>query len=196
MLDAALSACGLLILSPLFVLIAIAVKLDSPGPVFFVQRRMGRGGRTFPLLKFRTMICDPERERKGFEPGAARRVTAFGRLLRRSKLDEIPQLLNVFVGQMSFVGPRPEVEKYRALYVGEYAAVLSVRPGITDLASIKYRHEEDILARSENPESAYGEIILPDKLAMAMGYLREGVTFKQDAGIILHTLAAVCRGKK
>jgi len=195
LLDLLLSSLGLLALSPLFLLIPLIIKLGSAGPAYFVQRRMGRDGRGFPLMKFRSMARAPEREAAGFEPGASARVTKVGRWLRRSKLDEIPQLVNVFLGDMSFVGPRPEVEKYRDIYAGKYADVLSVRPGITDLASIKYRHEEDILARSEDPEKTYREVILPDKLELALEYLRPGVTLARDLRIIFQTLASVCPGR-
>jgi len=192
LLDLFFSLIGLFLLSPVFLLVPVIIKLDSSGPVFFVQKRMGRGGKSFSLIKFRSMTSDLEQEKKGFEPGLSRRVTNVGRLLRKSKLDEVPQLVNVFIGDMSFVGPRPEVEKYKDFYTGEFEDILSVRPGITDQASIKYRHEEEILAKSEDPQTAYRKVILPDKLNMARQYVRT-IGLKQDLKIIAQTIAAVLK---
>lgn len=191
--DAAASALGVALCLPFFLVIPVAIRLESGGPVFFRQARMGRGGRPFTLLKFRSMTVDADKEKKGFEPGAALRVTAVGALLRKTKLDELPQLLNVLAGDMSFVGPRPEVERYKDFYAGRFSDVLSVRPGITDEASIKYRHEEALLAESADPERTYREAVLPDKLELALRYAREGVTFSGDLGIIFRTLLTVLR---
>lgn len=190
--DITFSAFGLVMVSPLFFVVPFLIKADSAGPVFFRQRRMGLGGRRFWLLKFRSMTVNREGD-KGFEPGSARRVTKVGAFLRKTKIDELPQLWNVFVGDMSFVGPRPEVEKYQELYRGKYSDVLSVRPGITDMASIKYRNEEEILAASADPEKTYIEAVLPDKLEMAMDYVGQGLSLRRDIQIIFSTLFAVLR---
>ena len=192
--DLFFSLMGLFFLSPVFLLVPVFIKLDSPGPVFFVQKRMGQAGRPFFLIKFRSMTCDTEQEKKGFEPGSARRITNIGRLLRKSKLDEVPQLINVFLGDMSFVGPRPEVERYKDFYTGKYAGLLGVRPGITDAASIKYRHEEEILAKSDDPQKTYQENILPDKLKIASDYVRS-ISLKGDIKIIVQTLGVVLQRK-
>jgi len=191
--DLIFSFAGLVLMMPVFLVVPVLIQADSPGPVFFLQRRMGRNGRSFSLLKFRSMASDTEREKKGFEPGAASRVTGVGRILRKTKLDEVPQLVNVFIGDMSFVGPRPEVERYQDFYAGPFAEVLSVRPGITDEASIKYRHEEEILVASGDPEKTYREIILPDKLKLALSYVRDGISLRTDIGIIFQTLRAVIK---
>lgn len=191
--DVLFSLLGLLAVFPVFLIVPVWIKLDSPGPVFFKQRRMGRGGKVFMLTKFRSMAEDPKHERKSFEPGAALRVTKAGKLLRKTKVDEIPQLLNVLKGDMSFVGPRPEVERYKLFYAEEYADVLSVRPGITDRASIKYRHEEEILAKSASPEKAYAEVILPDKLEIALAYVRSGISLTKDIQIIGRTLLSIVK---
>ena len=191
LLDILLSLIGLAVILPIFLIVVVFIRMDSRGPVFFVQKRMGRQGRLFSLLKFRTMESDREREQKGFEPGFSLRVTRVGKLLRRTKLDELPQLVNVLKGDMSFVGPRPEVERYRAFYAGRFENVLSVRPGITDMASIKYRHEEKLLAESPNPQSAYQDVILPDKLEMALRYVQGNISLGGDINIIFKTLLSI-----
>ena len=189
--DIVFSFFGLVAVIPVFLIVPVMIRWDSGGPVFFRQKRMGVGGRTFFLLKFRSMASDKDQEKKGFEPGSAMRVTRVGRILRKTKLDEIPQLINVFMGDMSFVGPRPEVERYKVFYTGLFAEVLNVRPGITDKASIKYRHEEKILAASSDPEKTYREVVLPDKLKFALSYVQDGISFRTDIGVILQTLLAV-----
>ncbi len=194
--DILLSFIGLVASIPVFIIVAFLIKMDDKGPVFFRQKRMGLGGQSFYLLKFRTMTSDKEREQKGFEPGSSMRVTRVGKFLRKTKLDEIPQLVNVFVGDMSFVGPRPEVERYKDFYQGKFAEVLNVRPGITDRASIKYRHEEEILSQSQNPERTYREVILQDKLEMALAYAQGGVIFSGDINIIVQTLLSIIKRKK
>ena len=190
-LDVFFSSLGLIVAAPVFLIVPVLIKFDSPGAVFFTQKRMGRGGRAFQLIKFRSMCSDKENEKKGFEPGSALRVTKIGKILRKTKLDEIPQLINVFMGDMSLVGPRPEVEQYKNFYTGEFAPVLSVRPGITDLASIKYRHEEEILARSSDPQKTYKEVILPDKLQIALSYVQNNIRFTGDIYIIIQTLLSI-----
>ncbi len=186
-----LGALALLLpLSPLLLLVALGVRLGSPGPVFFRQLRGGRGGRLFTMLKFRTMAVDPEAERQGFEPGSARRVTRFGAILRQTKVDELPQLLNVLRGDMSLVGPRPEVPPWLAAYPERWARVLAVRPGITDPASVRYRNEEALLAAAADPEREYRDVILPRKLDLYEEYARS-ITLRGDAKILLATIFVV-----
>lgn len=186
--DVVFSFLGLIVTAPLFLIIPVMIKCDSEGPVFFRHKRMGLGGRTFFSLKFRSMTAEKDSDQKEFEPGDSLRVTKVGRILRITKLDEIPQLVNVLVGDMSFVGPRPEVPLYRDFYTGEFKDVLSIRPGITDWASLKYCNEEMILAQSSDPKKAYREIILPDKLKLMLSYVRNGICLKTDIGIFFQTL--------
>jgi len=174
---------------PIFIVAALAVRLSSPGEIIFRQRRVGRGGRPFDILKFRTM-------RSG-QPGSVitvandNRITAVGAILRKWKLDELPQLLNVIRGEMSLVGPRPDVPVFVARYPEALRdRILAVRPGITDLASVKYRDEADLLAKQEDPEGYYREVILPDKLALAAAYA-DRPTLMLDLRIIFMTLQAI-----
>jgi lipopolysaccharide/colanic/teichoic acid biosynthesis glycosyltransferase len=170
--DIALSLLALVLLCPLLLAVALWVRLDSRGPVLFRQQRVGRGGRLFAILKFRTMQVNAEAAGLQITVGQDPRITRTGRWLRRSKLDELPQLLNVLRGEMSMVGPRPEVPRYVALYPADQrATVLSVRPGITDLASLAFRDESTLLARSADPERTYVEEILPIKLRHACDYV-------------------------
>ena len=194
-LDILISLLGLITAIPIFVLVSILIKQDSAGPIFFRQKRMGRAGRAFYLIKFRSMAVDKEKEQEGFEPGEALRVTKMGKMLRKTKLDEIPQLINVLLGDMSLVGPRPEVERYRDFYNGKYADVLSVRPGLTDMASIKYRHEEEILAKSQDPERTYKEVVLADKLQIAADYINHS-SFFGDVMIIMNTFKSIFQRSK
>jgi lipopolysaccharide/colanic/teichoic acid biosynthesis glycosyltransferase len=150
-------------------------------------------GQYFTLLKFRSMAVDRDAERRGFEPGSGMRVTALGRILRKTKLDELPQLINVLRGEMSFVGPRPEVRRYIELYPERWARVLSVRPGITDPASIEYRNEEELLAAAADPEREYRGVILPRKLDLYEAYVGS-VSLAGDLKIILRTALAVLKG--
>lgn len=171
--DIAFAALALLLLCPLLLAIALWVRLDSPGPVFFRQERVGRGGRLFGIYKFRTMHTGAEAMGPQITVGEDARITRAGAWLRRSKVDELPQFLNVLRGDMSVVGPRPEVPRYVAQYPADVRqAVLSVRPGITDLASIEFRDESALLARSSDPERTYVEQILPAKLRHAQQYVR------------------------
>jgi len=188
--DVICSLGGLVVLSPFFILISVLIKIDSPGPIFFLQERIGKGGNNFKLIKFRSMRINFEQEKRGFTPGDDTRITKLGKILRRTKIDELPELVNVLKGDMSFVGPRPEVPKYRHVYTGEFAPVLSLRPGITDLASIKYRNEEELLNQSPDAEKMYGEVILPDKLSLCLKY-KEIISFKTDLKIIFATLGRV-----
>ena len=148
---------GIIILSPIFIIVSIAIKLDSPGNIMFLQKRVGKCGKEFDIFKFRTMVTNAERLGKQITVGKDNRITKVGAFLRKYKIDELPQLFNVLKGDMSLVGPRPEVPKYVALYNEEQKKVLSVRPGITDLASLKYSDENDILGKVENPEKCYHE---------------------------------------
>ena len=171
--DLAFAAVTLLLLAPLLVAVALWLRVDSQGPVFFRQQRVGRGGQLFGIYKFRTM--HPGADIKGPEltVGGDGRITRAGVWLRRSKADELPQFFNVLLGDMSVVGPRPEVPRYVAQYPAHVrSVVLSVRPGITDLASIAFRNESDVLARSPDPERTYLEQILPVKLRWAQQYVR------------------------
>jgi lipopolysaccharide/colanic/teichoic acid biosynthesis glycosyltransferase len=186
--DLVFSFLGLVVCLPVFLIVSFLIKIDSPGPVFFMQKRMGRNGVLFSLFKFRTMLRDNVAEGLMFEPGKKSRVTGVGRFLRQTKIDELPQLLNVFVGDMSLVGPRPEVPKYRDFYSGENAVVLTLRPGITDAASLKYRHEEEQLASAQDSEKFYTEVILPDKLKLNRDYVNNGIGFVKDVVIVLKTL--------
>lgn len=189
--DLVVAAVGLLLLSPLLLLIAAWVKLDSPGTVFYRQERVGRFGRLFRIHKFRTMRVDADRIGLALTVGGDRRITRVGAFLRRYKLDELPQLIDVILGDMSLVGPRPEVPKYVAHYPKDVRElVLSVRPGITDLASIEYRDENTLLGKSSNPEQTYLDQVLPAKLRFNVEYVRRHSVLG-DLRIILCTLVAI-----
>lgn len=170
--DLLLSSLGLAVLALPLALVALAIRLDSPGPVFYRQVRVGLRGREFHIHKFRTMAHDPGDRGPQLTVGLDARITRVGAFLRRTKLDELAQLFDVFEGTMSLVGPRPEVPRYVALYPAALREkVLSVRPGITDFASIEYRDESTLLARSADPERTYREVILPTKLALQARYV-------------------------
>jgi lipopolysaccharide/colanic/teichoic acid biosynthesis glycosyltransferase len=171
-LDIGGSAFGLLLLAPVFAIVAVLIKIDSPGPVFFRQERIGRGFGAFLIYKFRTMVPDAPLKGGTVTTTNDPRITRLGAILRHTKIDELPQLINVLKGEMSLVGPRPEVREYVELFRQHYETTLTVRPGITDLASLKYRDEAALLARSENPEEEYVRRILPDKLRLAEEYVR------------------------
>ena len=189
--DLVCSSLGLLVLAPVFLLMALAIKLDSPGPVFYRQERVGRFGQPFRIHKFRTMRHDPAGQGLQITVGADRRITRVGGLLRRTKLDELPQLIDVWLGTMSLVGPRPEVPRYVAHYPVELRdKVLSVRPGITDIASIEYRDESQVLAQAADPEQAYIQQVLPHKLALAASYVDQASVWL-DIKLILRTIAAI-----
>lgn len=191
--DVVVSAAGVVLLAPLLVLIAIAVKLDSRGPVFFRQERVGRFGQVFRIHKFRTMVVDADRHGGALTIGRDPRITRVGGILRRYKLDELPQLIDVLVGDMSLVGPRPEVPRYVARYSAEdRAIVLSVRPGITDRASVLFRDEASLLAGSADPDEVYVRDILPVKLGHYRAYVRDR-TFLGDLRIIAETVFAIAR---
>lgn len=185
--DLVCSTLGLIILSPVLIGIAIKIKAGSDGPVFFRQIRVGEKGKEFEILKYRTMVVDAEKLGKQITVGNDNRITKIGAFLRKYKLDELPQLINVFKGDMSLVGPRPEVPRYVNLYNEEQKKVLEVKPGITDLASIRYRDENDLLGGVENPEEFYINTIMPDKLALNLEYISKNNMFF-DIYIILKTI--------
>lgn len=189
-MDIAISGAALVVLSPVLLLVALLIKIDDPGPVFYRQVRVGRNGKTFRIFKFRTMVVDADKKGLQITVGRDPRITRMGALLRKTKLDELAQLLNVFVGDMSFVGPRPEVPKYVELYTPYQRQVLLVRPGITDYASIAYRNENDLLAGTQDPEKMYIETIMPDKIELNMKYLHE-ISPLTDIRLIFKTIAAV-----
>jgi lipopolysaccharide/colanic/teichoic acid biosynthesis glycosyltransferase len=185
--DVIFALAGLLLLSPLLLLAALLIKRDSPGPIFFKQERMGKGFQPFLIYKFRTMVSDASHRGGLITFGLDPRVTRVGRLLRRTKIDELPQLINVLRGEMSFVGPRPEVRPYVELFCADYEEILRVLPGITDLASLKYRHEAEVLGYVENPEEEYIKRVLPEKIKLAKEYVRRS-SFFFDITLILKTL--------
>ena len=192
--DWVMSSLGLLALGPLLLLIALAVKLGSPGPVFFRQERVGRFGQPFHIHKFRTMRHELVGHGLQITVGADPRITRIGRFLRSSKLDELPQLIDVWQGTMSLVGPRPEVPRYVAHYPAALRdKVLSVRPGITDIASIEYRDESAVLARAGDPEQAYIHEVLPHKLALSASYVDQASVWL-DIKLICRTIGAIVRG--
>jgi lipopolysaccharide/colanic/teichoic acid biosynthesis glycosyltransferase len=173
-----------------FALAACCIKLTSPGPVFYRQLRIGRNGRPFQMLKFRSMVISAESIGSRITVSGDRRVTAIGRFLRRYKIDELPQLWNVFRGDMSLVGPRPELPTYVSSYTREQLRVLLVRPGVTDPASLAYRWEEEILANSDDPEEFYNAHVLPDKLAKNLAYLGT-ISLAGDLRLICETITLV-----
>ena len=185
--DIVSSGIGLLCLAPVFVVMAIWIKIDSRGPVFYRQTRVGRYGRDFRIFKFRSMRVGSDKGRQITVGERDPRITRSGYFIRRYKIDELPQLINVFLGDMSIVGPRPEVRKYVDLYSEEQRKVFQVRPGITDLASIKYRNENELLSQVDDPDTYYIDVIMPDKLAINLEYIRHQ-SFMGDIKIIFNTL--------
>lgn len=190
--DLFFSFLGILFLLPIYIIIAILIKIDSNGDILYKQERIGKNGIPFYVLKFRTMI--PNAFSKGALTVGSRdpRVTNIGFYLRKYKLDELPQLFNVFLGEMSFVGPRPEVREYTDLYDQNQKKILSVKPGITDYASIKYRNENDLLANSNDPEKLYIEEIMPNKLELNLQYINNNNVFK-DIEIIFSTFYTIIK---
>lgn len=183
---------GIAVLLPVYLLISFLISADSKGGVIYRQERTGRGGKIFQVLKFRTMR--PDSFNKGALTVGSRdpRITNIGYYLRKYKLDELPQLFNVLLGEMSFVGPRPEVKKYTDLYTEEQRQVLQVRPGITDYASIKFRNENDLLSASDDPEKLYIEEIMPEKLTLNLKYINDNNVFK-DIKIIFDTFYTIIK---
>lgn len=180
----------LIILLPLFLLVGILIKIEDPNPIFFKQNRVGKRGKLFSIYKFRSMRPLVTLGDGSFEPGDTSRVTKIGKILRKTKIDELPQLLNVIKGDMSFVGPRPEVEKWIDIYPERWEKVLSVRPGITDNSSILFRDEESILSQSEDPEKTYREVILPKKLDLYEQYV-DSHSFSGDIKMIFRTFFSI-----
>jgi lipopolysaccharide/colanic/teichoic acid biosynthesis glycosyltransferase len=193
--DVSAALLGLFCLSPLFLLIAILVKRDSDGPVFFRQERIGKGFRPFQIYKFRTMLRNGPQLGGPITCGADPRVTRIGRVLRRTKIDELPQLINVLKGEMSIVGPRPEVRRYVEAYREVYEEVLIVRPGITDLASVKFCDEAALLGDYRNPEEMYLTRILPEKLKLGKEYVRRS-SLIFDLTVVFKTLAVLIRARE
>lgn len=190
--DLVLSVLGLIVLAPLLLVVALLIKFTSPGPALFRQERIGRNFRPFRINKFRTMVVDAPRVGPQLTAGRDPRITRVGALLRKTKIDELPQLLNVAAGEMSFVGPRPEVPRYVEMFRDDYEEVLKVRPGITDLASLKYRDESSLLGAAADPEQLYVTEILPDKIELAKEYIRrQSLWF--DLQLILRTLLVIVR---
>lgn len=190
--DATVAAFGLVFVLPVFVVVAALVKLSSPGPVFFVQERVGRGGRSFRIAKFRSMFLDAERRGLAITSARDPRITWIGAVLRRLKLDELPQLWNVLKGDMSLVGPRPEVPRYVTHFTPAQRGVFIARPGITDPASILYRDEEKILGNQEDPDRYYREVVLPHKLDLNLAYVHH-ISLLYDLRLIWQTAVCILR---
>ena len=188
--DILASFFGLIVLSPIFLILAIWIKFDSKGPVFYKQIRVGRGNNDFFLYKFRSMRVGADKAGLITIGGRDPRVTNSGYFIRKYKLDEFPQLINVLKGDMSLVGPRPEVRKYVEMYTPEQMHVLDVRPGITDLASIRYRNENELLEKAEDPDKYYIEVIMQDKLRINLEYVKDH-SFLDDIKLIFATLGAI-----
>ena len=189
--DFILSLVGLVVLAPIFIVLAIWIKTDSKGPVFYKQVRVGQNGIDFGLFKFRSMVVDADKKGLITVGGRDPRITRSGYFIRKYKLDELPQLINVLLGDMSLVGPRPEVRKYVELYTDEQQKVLSVKPGITDYASIEYMDENEILGKSNDPEKTYIEEIMPEKIKYNMKYIQNKNLFEYFKIILLTVLKIV-----
>ena len=190
--DITASALGLLFLALPCRVRAVIIKATSKGPVYFRQIRVGKDGKEFRIFKFRTMVVDAEKKGMQITVGADSRITGIGKFLRKTKIDELPQLINVLIGQMSFVGPRPEVPRYVAMYSDYQRNILKIKPGITELASIVYRDENDVLANSEDPEATYSNEIMPKKIELNMQYMQK-LGFWYDIKLIFMTFAAILR---
>lgn len=184
--DIVASGCGLLVLSPVFLILAVWIKLDSPGPVFYRQVRVGRNNRDFRIFKFRSMRVGSDKGSLVTIGGHDPRITRSGYFIRKFKLDEFPQLINVFVGDMSLVGPRPEVRHYVDYWTLEQMHVLDVRPGITDPASIKFRNENELMEAASDPEKYYIEVIMQEKIKLYLEYVQNH-SFLGDIGLIFKT---------
>ena len=191
--DLILTTPALLVISPVLLVLAIWIRFDSPGEIFFKQQRVGRKGKPFRLYKFRTMVKDAEKLGSRVTAAGDTRITRSGRFLRRTKLDELPQLVNVLKGEMSLVGPRPEVPEYVACWPeNDREIILSVKPGITDYATVEFRDEEKILAREDDPREAYVRKILPVKVELYRKYVQNN-NIMIDLWIILQTLKKIVR---
>ena len=185
--DILASLIGLICLLPVFFTIAIAVKVTSKGPIFYVQERLGKNFRPFKMLKFRSMVINNAQNHSLVTAKRDARITPLGSLLRAYKLDELPQLLNVLKGDMSLVGPRPEVERYINHYKSDYEFILKIKPGITDNAAIAFKNEEDILQKYDNPQDAYIQKIMPQKIQLYKNYINN-ISFFSDIKLILKTI--------
>ncbi len=188
--DIVASGCGLLVLLPLLAILTVWIKLDSAGPVFYRQIRVGRNNRDFRLFKFRSMRVGADKHGLITVGGHDPRITRSGYFIRKYKLDELPQLINVFIGDMSLVGPRPEVRKYVDMYTPEQMHVLDVRPGITDMASIRYRNENELLETVDDPDKYYVEVIMQDKLRINLEYVARH-SFWFDIKLIFQTFSEI-----
>lgn len=188
--DILASGLGLLCLSPLFLIIAIWIKIDSKGPIFYRQVRVGRDGKDFRIFKFRSMRTGADKGSLITIGGHDSRITRSGYFIRKYKIDELPQLINVFIGDMSLVGPRPEVRRYVDLYTPEQLHVLDVRPGITDEASIRYRNENELLGSVDNPDEYYINVIMQDKLRINLEYVATH-SFTNDLKLIFRTIGII-----
>lgn len=193
-IDFILSALGLIILSPILLLVSLFITITSKGPVLYKQVRVGKNGKDFTLLKFRTMVTNADKKGLLTVGGKDNRITVVGYYLRKYKIDELPQLLNVLFGEMSLVGPRPEVRRYVEMYTMDQKKALSVLPGITDYASIVFRNENEILAKASNPEAFYIHEIMPQKLELNNKYIHNR-TLSEYFRIIGKTLVVSIRGK-
>jgi lipopolysaccharide/colanic/teichoic acid biosynthesis glycosyltransferase len=185
--DIFFSAVGLIVLLPFFAVVAVIIKIESRGPIFFLQKRIGKNLKPFNLYKFRTMVTDVENRGVMITPDDDPRITAVGRFLRKTKIDELPQLWNVLKGDMSFVGPRPEVEKYVNKYREEYEKILKLRPGITGLGSLAYSDEGSVLKDKKDAEEYYIQVLLPEKIDFAMEYMKKA-SLLYDLKLILFTI--------
>ena len=186
------SGVGLVVLSPLFLIVAVWIKLDSTGPVFYRQVRVGKGNQDFKIFKFRTMRIGSDRGSLITVGGRDPRITTSGYFLRKTKIDELPQLINVLIGDMSLVGPRPEVRHYVDYWTPEQMRVLDVRPGITDPASIKFRNENELMGQAENPEEYYIHVIMQEKIKLYLEYVANA-SFLYDLKLILQTFKVIVR---
>ena len=190
--DIVASGLGLLVLSPLFILVAVWIKLDSKGPVFFRQVRVGRYNKDFRIFKFRSMRVGSDKGSQVTIGGRDPRVTRSGYFIRKYKIDELPQLINVFIGDMSLVGPRPEVRHYVNYWTPEQMHVLDVRPGITDPASIKFRNENELLEKADDPEKFYIEVIMQEKIGLYLHYVKNA-SLGYDIKLIFQTFCAIIK---
>ena len=188
--DIIFSGCGLLLLSPLFLVLAMLLRLADRGPILFRQQRVGQGGKLFWILKFRSMVVDAERFGLSVTKDGDPRITGIGRFLRKTKLDELPQLWNVWRGEMSFVGPRPEVPRYVAKYSEAQKRVLALKPGITDLATLEFRNEEELLLAATDTERFYLDYCIPRKIELNLTYAKNANVW-EDIKIILRTLGCL-----
>lgn len=190
--DIVASSCGLLVLSPILLIVAIWIKLDSKGPVFYRQVRVGRYNKDFGIFKFRSMRLGSDKGSLVTIGGRDPRVTRSGYFIRKFKIDELPQLINVFIGDMSLVGPRPEVRHYVNYWTPEQMRALDVRPGITDPASIRFRNENELLEKADDPEKYYIEVIMQEKLKMYLEYV-DNASFWYDIKLIFQTFGVIIK---